>query len=262
MAIATRRISAVLASLFFLAGCSPATKSPEPIPPSNYPNWPGLLNDFRFRWTAEPGIDLTTGIAVPIRAYIESFTIGYLTQTHSSQLYPGFDQAVAAGTQDNLIRPEQVKKTDYYKKAPFFGNGYFHVLEVKPTPAGYAAAVCEGLYNVRYAAPDRPGKYYALPSPTSVSFIELSKRGDNDVKMPQKGSLPAPVGDVFSGWHIDAVTNGLGDWTLAQTRDLQRKCDNSSMPHTADQQSQIYQTVLDAPPKTEPAVPGWPDSRA
>jgi hypothetical protein len=71
-----RRIAVVgCAVALALAGCSsePAPSVPA-APEPTYPNWPTTLDDFRFRWTAEPGIDLLTGAAGPSTRIRDSAT--------------------------------------------------------------------------------------------------------------------------------------------------------------------------------------------
>lgn len=67
------------------------TQRREPPPP--YPNWPETLSYFRFRWSADPGIDLLSGPAVPLRAYLESYRLAYFT-VGINAAYPGFEHAV------------------------------------------------------------------------------------------------------------------------------------------------------------------------
>lgn len=252
-------LPAIILGAFLFTGCFP-TREPGPsVPKSVYLNWPGLLNDVRFRWAADPGIDLLTGPAVPVRAYMESWAIGRLTRTPSSNLYPGFDRSVAADPDGGPIRPEGQKPV---LEGPYFGNGYFHILSIEPLDKSANVYVCQGMYNIYHPAPDQPGKLQPVSSDPFVWRVNLSKDGEEPPKKPQSGRLPAPVDDVFKGWHIDRVTyvdGGYPDWDFAEKFD--RRC-KAAMPHNSVQQRQISETVLDSPPKTEPAVPGWPDNQA
>jgi len=73
--LARKSLASVLAfALLAIVGCTP--KRPEtPQTPAESPSagWPTTLNDFSVTWAAEPGIDLTTGAAVVVRAYMESY---------------------------------------------------------------------------------------------------------------------------------------------------------------------------------------------
>jgi len=75
-----RNISLIVAVIAATAGISACQTQTTESPPTTetssaklYPNWPPLLNDFRFHWSAEPGIDVTTGPAMAVRAYMEAY---------------------------------------------------------------------------------------------------------------------------------------------------------------------------------------------
>lgn len=78
-----------------IAGChSGAHRSEASSTPATPPaGWPAALNDFTFAWTAEPGIDVTAGPAVPVRAYTESYLLASI-MGDNRYLYPGFQQSV------------------------------------------------------------------------------------------------------------------------------------------------------------------------
>ena len=59
----------------------------------------GPLSEQRYQWTAGPGIDLVTGPAVPIRAYMES-RMDAQTMGTIDYAYHGFDRAVATKSAD------------------------------------------------------------------------------------------------------------------------------------------------------------------
>ena len=245
---------AIAASICVLAGC---THSQPPQPQQQFANWPSDMDGVRIRWSAEPGIDLLTGAAIPVRAYLESWIVGFLSRVPSEKLYPGFERAVP-----DDIRPDKVETR---KKGPFYGTEYFHILALNPVQNGYRAYVCEGRYNVFHPTVSIPGKYVSLDDGAYILAdtirpwrVDLSKRPGNEVTAPQKGTLPAPVQDVFGGWHIDDGTGLEGD----EYNRYFPECWRHSMPHTADQRKQIITTLLDSPPKPEPAVPGWPDDSA
>jgi hypothetical protein len=82
----TRRtllVIAVITVITLSGGCDSNTaKSPSAAgnsPTQLYPNWPPLLNDFRFHWTAAPGIDITAGPAMVVRAYLEAYNTAWFT---------------------------------------------------------------------------------------------------------------------------------------------------------------------------------------
>lgn len=263
-----------------------------------FPNWPNDLNGFRFRWTAKPGIDLLVGPAIPVRGYLESYRVGFMTKSITN-IYPGFRHAVpeipnrrdgADGYQRWDELPFQLKwiwpavdDRINFGDGPFFGNEYFHILELFPLADGYLAYVCDGIYNIFHPAIGHPRKYssvldYLRKEPDSEEREERSIElwriefnntdGTTGSTRPQAGKNPAPIGDVFGHWQITGASsdNYWGDLgnTTHTPRDpdyvqrLQRCRD--VMPHAADVRANIVTSVVDSPPPAEPAVPGWPDS--
>ncbi len=292
---------AVVVALCVLTGCSGHKETPAPTqaPKSMFPNWPNDLNGFRFRWSAESGIDLLTGPAIPVRAYLESYRVGFMTKS-SANTYPGFERAIPkvpdprAGYDeyrqwDEL--PFQLKwmlpaidKDINFGDGPFFGNEYFRIAELSPLADGYLAYVCDGVYNIFHPAIGRPGKYSSVLDYPVRSESDLEKRelysidlwriefknagGASESKQPQAGKNPAPIGDVFGQWQITGASkdNYWGD--LANTTHTPRDPDyvqrlqqcRDTMPHDVNERAKILANLLDSPPQAEPAVPGWPDS--
>ena len=80
--------SLILVASMALAGCS-LFGSRQPAPQ----RWGGMVSDLRVQWDAEPGIDLLTGVAVPVRAYLESSDLAQYTG-NLDDAYPGFTRAV------------------------------------------------------------------------------------------------------------------------------------------------------------------------
>jgi len=129
------------------------------------PSWPPELKDFRFRWTAEPGIDLESGIAVPIRAYVESWRIAGM-QSNMAYAYPGFTRVVPedrdlSPTTNGVpaylltnVRPHMESEYEpatigtWYRSHRYYGTEFLHLLEVTPTARGYSAVVCDGIYGI------------------------------------------------------------------------------------------------------------------
>jgi hypothetical protein len=226
-----------------VAGCgSTAVTSPPTGPPTssssttNATTWPEKLDDFRFRWSAEPGFELTTGQAVPLRAYLESWLVILYTADPDAG-YPGFESAT----------PEPVDRTSpawletpyahreirgYSGKSDFdtsnqriVGNEDLHVLRVDPMPSGFRAFVCDaafGVYEQRNAAPTfTPLNYKASSNSGQPDFHNMKvwriEFSDNETKVgspppaaptvPQVGPLPAPLIDVFGPWSVTGATN-------------------------------------------------------
>jgi hypothetical protein len=278
-----RRIAAALVALVVLSGCtSPADHSPAPTKPPTYPNWPELLAGFRFRWTAGPGIELLTGPAVPLRAFVESYWVGVDTSDVDSDVapkfasYPGFLNAVAQPTGVEGTIPYQITYAwpfpgMTYSGEPLYGNEYLHVLRIDLVDGGYRAYVCDGRYNTFFH--DRATNTY-------TSVVRWSKNDDSLIQLwrvemrrpspappsatEQKGPSPAPLGDVLEDWSITASNMGLwGMRNSPESREYRpiaatqhQQC-LGAMPHPADQFGPMSRREFGSPPPFEQAVPGW-----
>lgn len=288
--------------VIFVAGCThPADRSPLPLPQSAFVNWPDELNNFRFRWTAETGIDLLTGPPVLLRAYLESYRVGFMMKTVDAT-YPGFRRAVpetpsadrdelnwnALPVQLQRIRPA-FKSTVNFGPGPFFGNEYFHILEITRVGVGYRAYVCDALYKLFHPSESVAGKYSSvfdhLISDTSkangdfhtldlwrIEFELDPGNPPSSASAPvgaQQGPNPAPLGDVFGDWRVTGASpdNYWGpsfshlestakdpDYLARRQQCLDRQ------PYDAEQRKAFYTGVRDSPPQADPAVPGWPDN--
>lgn len=288
------RICATLLLVLELSGCSGRSTTPEPPPPS-FPNWPATLDGFRFRWSAEPGIDLTLGPAVFLRAYLESHRVGDMT-INPDNVYPGFHRAVppVGMSLDETTTDLPLQLVDIqpatepmYALAPpsrFYGNEYFHILQLDTLNTGtFRAYVCDGMYDIfrQGPSPDSYSPIYA-PTPTSsdpdrwatkVWRIEFSDQptpaapqSPPNVSSPQKGPNPAPSDDVFGTWKLTGASvtgwwGPIGGPPEARPDDAYeqrvQQC-RDVMPHTLAQRESIYPSHPTTPPSAEPAVPGWP----
>ena len=189
----------------------------------------GKLDDFRFRWAAEPGVDLVSGPAVPLRAYLESYRIGQFTGDIGTA-YPGFDRAVPAlpphskaSTKNELvdIRPRSDAEV-FGPPGPFYGNEFFHILEITPIESGYRAYVCDGMYNI-FREDEKQDKYVSVIGYDArtmlmdldgmkvwrVEFTDTPPPADAPAPVTdaQRGPNPAPVGDVFGPWRITGASD-------------------------------------------------------
>ena len=131
---------------------SPTSALPEPL----FANYPSQANEFRFHWSAAPGVDLAAGPAVALRAYLESYRLVDFTGEMSAA-YPGFLRATPKnGPRDapgypielGSIRPETpTKPPSTVGPAPFpdlHGYSPYFVARLEPVGEGYRAFVCEG----------------------------------------------------------------------------------------------------------------------
>jgi hypothetical protein len=236
----------------------------------------------RFRWAAEPGIDLLAGPAVPLRAYVESYRIGYFTPRSRDErprfvAYPGFFDAVAEPTDDEGKIPYQISHAwpfpgTAYPPDPVYGTEYLHVLQIDPIDGGYRAYVCDGRYNIFIQ--DRKSHRYELElGPGSKNYYQLVRIWRVDLHAAQpttidglhKGPNPAPIGDVFGNWKITATDTGI--WGMRGTDEAREAGDVANeqhsrclqrMAHSPAEMLAMSRRQFDSPPPFEPAVPGWP----
>lgn len=295
-----RRIAPFVA-VAVLAGCAPHSEE-EPVasptaPPAGqtFPNWPSLMNDFRFHWTAAPGIDLTTGPAVVIRAYIESYELATMT-FNANDVYPGFLRATPENesTTDGDYRSEltNVRPLGAYGSdkpptgAPHFGFNTDHLLELTPEGSGFRAIVCTGFYSNFIPSAVRPDAYISAaaretdegvaPFPDSpdagisVRQVELTQQdprippgSPRSTTEPQEGPSPAPQADVFGNWFITGSSSS-GWGPIARpvldnfpTPELEARC-SGAMPHNGAERRAMMTGYKDEPPPSGVAVPGWP----
>lgn len=275
-----------------LAACGPPTQAPSPetsTPPGQlFPNWPTLLNDFRFQWTAEPGIDVTTGPAMVVRAYLESYSVGQVT-FNADNVYPGFNRATPENQPRDgnflwqlvNVRPMGHPFTATPEDArPHFGYEAFHFLELAPGGTGYRAIVCSGSYAEFVASRTRPGKFHSVG--VSDDSGQPYARGSSDVfahqieltqhdprvssnppapqSIPQRGPLPAPDQDVFGNWFITGAS--LSRWGLFKDPrslrpELELRCE-AAMPLSEAERLAMMTGFKDQPPPHGDAIPGWP----
>jgi hypothetical protein len=282
MSSVIRRIVTVVLAAMILAGCSPSHDSAPPQPPT-YPNWPDLFAGFRFRWSAAVGIDLLTGPAVPLRAFLESVRVGEstedLTKASSPKFtaYPGFFNAVSEPTDVEGRIPFQITQAwpfpgAVYDNQPLYGNEYFHVLQIDPIDGGYRAYVCDGRYNV-FLQDRKTKQYLSILGPGTKDYfalvriwrVELRQPAAAPAPVPQKGPNPAPLGDEFGTAKITASSTGL--WGMRGTDEARnagdvvteqhRRC-LDLMPDSATDMVTISRQHFNSPPPFKPPVPGWP----
>jgi hypothetical protein len=207
--------------------------APTSVRPAS--SWPEKLNDFRFRWSADPGFELDSGQAVPLRAYLESWLVILYTDDPDAG-YPGFERAtpepVDRTSPEWLETPFAVRDIRGYHGTRYYdvpnqrivGNEDLHVLRVEPMSSGFRAFVCDSTFDV-YEQRD------GAPTFTPLTFKSSSDTGEPDFHnmkvwriefndhdsrlgptppaaptVPQLGPLPAPLDDVFGPWFVAGST--------------------------------------------------------
>jgi hypothetical protein len=223
-------LAVIIASGMLIAGCG--GDSPQQPPPSTptpqTSNWPETLTDFRFRWSAEPGIDIATGNAVPLRAYLESWlVISYTDDVDSA--YPGYLRAtpepvpVGSAAYNHLPMQQRTIRAFLGGVDPgdrILGNEDLHILRIEPLDTGFRAFVCDATYRVYRQSSGStsldPLRRKSVTGPSEadsrnmvVRRIEFSDRDPRSGStppaapvQPQQGPLPAPRTDVFGPWFI------------------------------------------------------------
>lgn len=289
------RIVSTLVLAASLVACTPTpTDDPAPTttPASQFANWPTLLSAFRFHWTAAPGIDLTSGPAVLVRAYAESYDTATLTNNRST-VYPGFDRATPRENQKREgdyslqyvgIRPAMGQAGALPEPHRQYGFYTKHLLELVSEPEGYRATVCTGYYSSFVKAQSRPGEYVSTASRETAAGVVPDPAGPfagidvmridftpDDGRVPdtappsppepQQGPAPAPAQDVFGNWFVTGAATDLwgpaGHPEKIATPDIQRRC-AEAMPHNETQRRQMVTGYQAQPPPQGSPEPGWP----
>lgn len=272
----------------------PAPTSTSAFPAPLFPNWPAEANEFRFHWSSAPGIDLDTGPAVALRAYVESYRLAGFAGGNPSVVYPGFMRATPESTgplqdrgsllQLRDVRPET--RAGYeaagleYVQRQVYGSQPTYIVNLQPQADGYRATVCLGLYSVYRTADDDHDKYFSTMADAETGQPKYGGRRsieiwrveltNKDARVgnvppasaePQRGPLPAPVDDVFGRWFITGNTSGLwgplGDAEDIDTPEVRRQCEDVMPDDAAARMAMSTGFHSEPPPHGEP-IPGWP----
>ncbi|WBP96157.1 hypothetical protein O6072_08310 [Mycolicibacterium neoaurum] len=231
------------------------------------------LKERSFQWTAAPEINLVSGPAVAIRAYIESRvdaqTMGSLDYT-----YPGFENAVQTPSPQSDSSPLTVGLIPDADRAPLtdpvFGNNRFHISRIDSDGDSRTALLCNFRYGLAHRLDN--GAFRSVASQfrdddgIDPMLVVLANHSDGADDLPdQAGPEPAPASDVFGDWKITGFVNGFGfsDSSIAEWPTLQQ--DNQTCIDQApdDPSRRAFLTSGDHSRSdfpTSPPVPGWPKS--
>jgi hypothetical protein len=251
------KLPLILAVATLVAGCHLFGEDKPAID-----RWGGLMGEQRYQWDAEPGIDVATGAAVPVRAYIES---RMLAQAMGSldYVYPGFSRAVPP-TDDPNLQPN----TNHPRDDALIGNSRYHVLSLNRTGATVRAIVCN--YDYAVAAEQGDNKYESVaegrsePQGIDALRITLSAPAEPSTLPPQAGPSPAPGDDVFGDWRITAFEFPTKPYFRAQWPTYGAdvaKCVEKA-PDSPERRAFLINgnhPRSDFP--TSPPSPGWPEKK-
>ncbi|WP_233213544.1 hypothetical protein [Mycobacterium hubeiense] len=269
------RLLAATGALLITAGCTPNAPEPAPPPPPQpVERWGGLLSNLRMVWSAEPGIDLFGGPAVPVRAYWESVELAQ-SMGDIDFAYPGFTRAVLPDDpqSDDPSEWGRWPNTEIPLKQPLVGTLYTHILSLTASGRNVTAVVCRYDYTTaqeqgdgRFAVTGQWGKLRDVNAGINANFVKMTAPEDNTPHAlpPQKGPAPAPSGDVFGDWRITGALNSFSffegerseKWPSYEA-DLAACVDKAPDPPERRKFLIAGQHPRSDFP-TKPAYPGWP----
>lgn len=260
-----RTTASIFATLLVVSGCHEVQKSPPPLD-----RWGGLLSELRVRWSAAEGIDLLSGPAVPLRAYIES---RFLAENigNLEYAYPGFDRAVQTNEtaeSSNIGGRNRVPTLDYPTTVPLIGTSRYHIQSVQRSVRTVTISVCSYVYGVARKQADgslRPLIDFGPVEGRGVIAMRVvltsPEEGATPALPPQRGPDPAPSSDVFGDWHVDGFLAATTSYVAAQWPTFEADRDTcireapDSTQHRTFMVTNAHERV-DFP--TDSPSPGWP----
>jgi hypothetical protein len=170
----------------------------------------GQLADERYQWSADPGIDILSGPAVPVRAFLES-RLDTQTMHNLDYAYPGFVRAVAESDDGNDIftrnlRPDVSRGNA--SDAVRIGNNKFRIDSMTRDGDTVTALVCNYRYGL--ALEQGNGAFVSVVHDNvandGIDALQIRMTAPNDESksaLPrQEGPAVAPAVDVFGDWKI------------------------------------------------------------
>ena len=258
-----------LAILMLLAGCQVFNNDEPRIDRSG-----GPLADKHYQWTVGPGIDLLTGPAVPVRAFLES-RLDAQTMSSLDYAYPGFDRAVAAAPANgkdfltNNLRPdEHLGPLDEI----VVGNSRFHIQSITRSGQTVTAILCSYRYGLAQERENGTfvsvlNKFVHNDGIDALLLTLAAPADESDSELPpQTGPAPAPVVDVFGDWKVTGFLNGYfgpvpGYETVWPTFEADTAKCVEQAPDPPERRAFLKEgghPRSDFP--TSPPSPGWPDA--
>jgi hypothetical protein len=262
-----RTLVALALSTAAVVGCSACSRDQ-----SEDPHWSGPVGGVRVQWTSQPGVDLSTGVAVPVRAYLESYHLVQFTG-ELERAYPGFTDAVppnepAEKSDDNSTwarRPSE----DVAVGSKLIGDLKFHVESIDDSGNSVRVTACT--YNYALGKEQSDGTYQQLPEggyaeTRGIYGVRVSLVAPPDETTPslppQVGPGTSPDDSVFGGWRVVGylTTAASSDREWPNKDDVEAACVKSA-PDSLERRRQLTQgsQPADAFP-TSPPIPGWPEA--
>lgn len=231
--------------------------------------WSGPVSGVRVQWTAAPEIDLTEGVAVPVRAYLESYHSVQFTGS-LAKAYPGFTDAVppnepedAANSSTLARRPNE----DVAVGSQLIGDLKFSLESIDASRRFVDVIACT--YNYALGVEHSDGQFEQLPRGgfaqdrgiygVRISLIPPGSEASSPLP-PQRGPSMSPNDNVFQEWRV------LGYLTTTSSRyeewpdkdDVQGRCVQSA-PDPLDRRKQLAKGPQSAAAfPISPPDPGWP----
>jgi|GEM_PF-3875155 len=226
---------------------------------SQQAGWPDELNDFTIVWTAANDVDLVTGPAVPVRAYIESFVLQRITGD-DKYLYPGFTDAVE----------ERWRPAGGGTGEPWVGTLTNHIVSLEESDGEVRAIGCMFTYTA--ATPAKDSDEYeglgvmAIPEAEGITPFEVRLSVPEHSALPagpQQGPERAPFDNVFGGYRVTGYYGGYfeapGQTPLWENYDQATRECIAAAPDSRERRTYVLENYL---PKsdffTRPPAPGWP----
>lgn len=216
---------------------------------------PPAFVEYSVRWSAPPGVDLTSQPAVAVRAFFES---AYLASSLAPRYgYPGFAEQVSPPNQWRAFNIADFRPEDMPLVT---GTQYMHLarLDFEPAAGHWNAVVCTWSNGLTQKSDDGRQKIGGPSSINDVTPATISLRPPEGVADPASGPYPAgrgpsryPVTDIFGGWRTVAATYYEGA-ELATCDALTDRVLPPELRHI--DAAHEYRTT---PLPTLPPYPGW-----
>jgi hypothetical protein len=222
------------------------------------------------QWSSSSNINLKEGVAVPVRAYLESYDLVQLTGKLDNA-YPGFTDAVAPNVpldegQDASARDRRPSE-DVAAASKVTGNLAFRIETVEQSGDTTTVTACRYRYGL--AEEQSEGEYSMLPTggpaeARGITGVRLTltngDSGEESALPSQEGSAPSPDVNVFGGWKIQgyltSAASSNDDWP---THDQVEAACIANAPDPLDRRDFL---IRGPHPASEfapsPPEPGWP----